>query len=226
LKLYTIAHRNPAWHTISIILIIFGSLTIAVAALSMLPRGNLKKLIAFSSIEHMGFILLGIGIGTPVVLFWVLFHTLAHAVVKTLLFFSAGILHEQYHSNMFEDMKDSLNLQPLASWGLITGSLAIIGIPLFPVFLSKLNILIQLATYSLPLLCAVLVLFLLVSASFATILIRTFLQKADREYESYPISLSMKIPIVLLIAGIFLMGIYFPTGLQNMLTGIVSDLGF
>jgi hydrogenase-4 component F len=100
----------------------------------------------------MGFLLVGIGLGTPLALFWVLFHILAHALVKTLLFFSAGILHQQYHSNQFEDMKDVFTLQPLAAWGLIIGSMAIIGVPLFPVFLSKLNILTQLADYSLPVL--------------------------------------------------------------------------
>lgn len=226
LKLYAIAHLNPSWHTISIILIVFGCLTVAVAAFSMLPRGNLKKLIAFSSIEHMGFILLGIGIGTPLILFWVLFHTLAHALVKTLLFFSAGILHEQYHSNMFEDMRDIIKLQPLASWGLLLGCLAITGLPLFPVFISKLNILMQIAAYSLPLLCVILLLFLLVAGAFTTILIRTFMQKADHEYESYPAAMSMKVPLAVLIIGIFVMGVFFPIGLQNLLNNIVFSLGF
>lgn len=226
LKLYAIAHLNPSWHTISIILIAFGCLTIVVAAFSMLPRGNLKKLIAFSSIEHMGFILLGIGIGTPLVLFWVLFHTLAHALVKTLLFFAAGILHEQYHSNMFDDMRDIFKLQPLASWGLLIGSLAIIGLPLFPVFLSKFNILIQIADRSIPILCMILVLFLLVAGAFSTILIRTFVQKGEHEYEPYPVALSMKLPLILLMISIFVTGLFVPAGLQNMLHSIVSNLGF
>ncbi len=226
LRLYAIAHLTPAWHTISIILIVFGALTLAVAALSMLPRGNLKKLIAFSSIEHMGFILLGIGIGTPVILFWVLFHTLAHAMVKALLFFSAGILHQQYHSNQFEDMKATLTTQPLASWGLIVGSMAIIGVPVFPVFISKLNILGQLANYSLPVLLVVLVFFLVVASAFVFILVRTIPQEADREYEKYRVALSMKLPIVLLICGVVILGLYFPGGLSSLLTGIVGDLGF
>jgi hydrogenase-4 component F len=226
LKLYAIAHLNPAWHTVSIMMIAFGGLTLGVAALSMLPRGNVKKLIAFSSVEHMGFILVGIGLGTPVVLFWVLFHTLAHAMVKALLFFSAGILHQQYHSNQFEDMKDPLRLQPLATGGLILGSMAIIGMPMFPIFLSKLNILTQIAAFSLPVLLGVLIFFLIVASAFAAILTRTIPQKADREYEPYRVSLSMKVPMVLLIAGILFMGLYFPSGLRNMLTGIVGGLGF
>ena len=226
LRLYAVAHLTPAWHSVSLILIGFGVLTIAVAALSMLPRGNLKKLIAFSSIEHMGFLLVGIGLGTPLVLFWVLFHILAHALVKTQLFFSSGILHQQYHSNQFEDMKDIFTLQPLAAWGLIIGSMAVIGVPLFPVFLSKLNILIQLGNYSLPLLFVVLLCFLLVAAAFAAILIRTIPQTSETKHEPYRVSVSMRLPIIALFAGIVLLGVYFPTGLHTMLTKIVSSLGF
>ena len=226
LRLYAVAHLTPAWHPVSLILIGFGVLTIAVAALSMLPRGNVKKLIAFSSIEHMGFLLVGIGLGTPIVLFWVLFHILAHALVKTQLFFSSGILHQQYHSNQFEDMKDIFTLQPLAAWGLITGSMAIIGVPFFPVFLSKLNILIQLGNFSLPLLFVILLCFLLVAAAFAAILIRTIPQTAETKPAQYHVSLSMRLPIIALFAAIVMLGVYFPTGLHTMLTKIVGSLGF
>jgi len=226
LRLYAVAHVTTSWHTISIMLIIFGMLSIAVASLSMLPRGNVKKLVAFSSIEHMGFILVGIGLGTPLAIFWVLFYTLAHALVKTLLFFSSGILHRQYHSNQFEDMKDIFRLQPLASWGLVIGSAAIIGIPLFPVFLSKLYILTQLAGFQLWAVFVVLIFFLIVAAAFAMLLIKTSAQKAEYMNEPYKASISMKAPIILLLAGIVFLGIYFPAGLRDMLNSIVRSLGF
>jgi hydrogenase-4 component F len=226
LRLYAVAHQTDAWHTISLILVGFGVLTIVVASLSMLPRGNVKKLVAFSSVENMGLLLVGIGIGTPLALFWVLFHILAHALVKTLLFFSAGILHQQYHSNQFEDMKDIFQLQPLAAWGLIIGSMAIIGVPLFPVFLSKLGILTQLADYSLPVMFVLLVFFLIVAAAFAAILIRTLPQHGEIKHEHYQPAMSMKAPIIVLFVGLVALGVYFPTGLHNMLTGIVSSLGF
>ncbi len=226
IRLNAIAHRTSSPRVISISLIAFGVLSIVVAALSMLPRENAKKLIAFSSIEHMGFILVGIGLGTPLALFWVLFHTLAHALIKTLLFFSAGILHQQYGSNKFEDMKGALALQPLAAWGLIVGSIAIIGIPPFPVFLSKLYILTQLGNFSMVWLAIVLVFFLLVAAAIATILIRALPEKAEREYTHYEVAMSMKLPMVILLAGILLLGVYVPSGFRQMLNGIVTSLGF
>jgi hydrogenase-4 component F len=123
-------------------------------------------------------------------------------------------------------MKDVFTLQPLAAWGLIIGSAAIIGVPLFPVFLSKLNILTQLADYSLPILFVILVCFLIVAAAFAVILVRTIPQTSDIKHEPYRVSVSMKLPIIILFAGIVLLGVYFPGGLHNMLVGIVNSLGF
>ncbi len=226
LRMYAIAHQSPAFHIISLTLVAFGVLSIAVASLSMLPRENIKKLIAYSSIEHMGFILVGIGVGTPVALFWVLFHTVAHALVKALLFFSAGILNKQYGSNKFADMKSALTMQPLASWGLIIGSTAIIGVPMFPVFLSKLSILAQVGRFSLPVLFIVLAFFLIVAAAFTTILIRMFSQKEDKDMKHYRVSVSMKVSIAILFAGILFLGVCFPTGFQRFLNSIVASLGF
>ena len=101
----------------------------------MLPRSNVKKLIAFSSIEHMGFILVGIGVGSPLVIFWVLFHTLAHALVKTLLFFSAGILHQQYRQQPVRGYTGMpLNCSRWRGGALLSAALAVIGMPLFPGF--------------------------------------------------------------------------------------------
>jgi len=70
--------------------------------------------------------------------------------------------------------------------------MAIIGVPLFPVFLSKLNILTQLADYSLPLLFVVLLCFLVVAAAFAAILIRTIPQTSEVKHEHSNASISMK----------------------------------
>ncbi len=157
LRLYAIAAHTPAQKTISLVLLFFGVLSMALAAFSMLPRSNIKKLIAFSSIEHMGLMLIGIGLGTFTAIYWTLFHVLLHSLIKALLFFSAGILHRQYESNKMLEMPNALRLQPLASWGLIIGSIAILGIPPSPVFLSKLFLLIQLGDYSLQLLLLALI---------------------------------------------------------------------
>ncbi len=227
LRLFAIAHQAGIVSAPSVLLIAFGVLSIALAAFSMLPRTNIKKLIAFSSIEHMGLVLIRIGIGTPLVLFWVLFHTLAHSLIKALLFFSSGILHRQYESNKIDEMANVMSLQPLASFGLIAGGVAITGIPLFPIFLSKLFILIGLSEVSLPVLLLVLLLLLVVAAAFAAVLVRMFSRfEKDGAHKRYSAPWTMKAPILLLFASVLVMGIYLPTGYSDMLNGIVSSLGF
>jgi hydrogenase-4 component F len=226
IRLYAIAHRNESWHTISVIMIVFGTLSIAIAGFSMLPRSNLKKLIGFSSIEHMGLVLIGTGLGTPVALFWTLYHVLAHSLIKALLFLSAGILHNQYDSNRLEDMHAALKLQPLAAWGVILGGIAVIGLPPFPMFFSKLFILIQLGNFSLPLLILVLILLLIVAAALASLLIRTFTQPGANTLKPYDADWTMKLPILVLFVLIIGIVAYLSTGLSEVLNTITASLGF
>jgi hydrogenase-4 component F len=226
LRLYSIAHQTEASQTVENLLILFGVLSILIASLSMISRSNLKKLIGFSSIEHMGLILIGIGLGTPVAIFWTVFHTLAHSLIKSLLFFSAGILHHQYDSNKLSEMENALKIQPLASWGIIIGTLAVIGIPPFPIFFSKLFILIQLGNYSIPALIIALVLLLIVASAFAFLLIRALTRQTDKNIEKYIVPLSMKIPIIALLIAITVLFTFLPFGLNTIITGISSSLGF
>ena len=140
----------------------------------MFQQRNLKRLIAFSSVEHMGLLLIGIGIGTPLALFWALFYMLVHVLVKETLLFSAGILHRQYRSNMRDNMWDVFKLQPRAAWSLILGSIAIVGMPPFPLFPAKFFILLESAAISPYLTLAILLMLILAAASFANFLLKAF----------------------------------------------------
>lgn len=228
LRIYAIANQTAAAPKISLLLIIFGLLSIAAAAFSMLSQINLKKLIAFSSIENTGLMLVGIGIGTPVAVFWVLFHSLAHALAKALLFFSGGILHRQYGSMHAEEIKNALKVQPLASAGLIIGAAAIIGMPPFAIFLSKLYILLQAGSISTPLLLALLLLLFVAAAGFAAFLARMFSEADDagsKPKTAYAAPLGMNASIIALAVLILLLGIFMPHYLSGLLDNIVSELG-
>ncbi len=228
LRMYAILQQTAAAPKVSMLLIAFGLLSMAVAALCMLQQVNLKKLIGFSTIENMGFLLVGMGIGTPLAIFWTLFHILVHSLTKALLFFSAGIIHHQYDSVRAEKIKDMIKLQPLASWGLIIGSAAIIGMPPFAIFISKLFLLIQAENLSIWLLFAVLVILLIAAGAFATFLIG-IISKNNEEcikesHEKYIASSGMNLSVILLVALIFLFGIYFPQALSDLLNAIVNEL--
>ena len=176
IRVYAIASQTSELPKISWFLIGFGVLSMVVAALTMLNQVNLKKLIGYSTVENMGFLLVGLGLGTSVAIFWMLFYTLAHALTKASLFFSAGILHHQYKSVRMEHIRNVFKFQPFAAWSLILGAIAIIGMPMSAIFLPKLSILLQSAQLSPFLLLGLLSVFLFVAAAFGIFLTRRAFQ--------------------------------------------------
>jgi len=234
IRVYAIVHQTPAVATASFLLALFGILTIGIAAISMIPQKNLKKLIAFSSVENMGIILVGLAVSTPVAIFWVLFHIMAHSLTKASLFFSAGILHRQYRSPLstdaVDDIRDVFTFQPLAAWGIIIGGLAIIGMPPFPIFFSKLFILLQLGTVS-PLVLAVMLPLLFIAAvAIGYFVIATFTRRSEPgktpDIVPYRTPAGMKVPVVILLLLMLVAGIVFTTGEVSFITSIVTELRF
>ncbi|MEK6900252.1 MAG: hydrogenase membrane subunit, partial [Nanoarchaeota archaeon] len=99
------------------------------------------------------------------------------------------------------------------------------GMPLFPLFISKFFILSQLAGTSKILLFSVLVLLLIAAGSFAWFFINLFGNIKDKKLPEYKAPMSMKIPIIILIILLLVLGIFIPAGLRSLLHSIVSGLG-
>jgi hydrogenase-4 component F len=209
-------------------------LTIGIAAFSMIPEKNLKKLIAFSSVENMGILLIGLAVATPVAIFWVLFHIMAHSFTKASLFFSAGILHRQYRNPLSNEVDDDIcnvfRYQPLAAWGIIIGGIAITGMPPFPIFWSKLFILLQVGTVSPLALFAMLFLIFIAAVAFGYFVLTTFTKSSEPDKATdiirFPTPIGMKLPIILLLLLIFITGVAFTTGEVSFITAIQNELMF
>lgn len=227
LRMYTIVAQTAAIGKIQILLIAFGVISMIIAALTMLREPNLKKLIGYSSIEHMGFVLVGLGIGTSVAMFWVVFYFLAHAFTKSSLFLSAGIIKHQYGSVRLEYIKNVFQLQSFAGWSLILGAFSIIGMPVSAIFLAKLGILAQSTLVSPVLTVVLLTVFLFAAAAFGVFMIKMLSRKEDStaDVPYFHVGWGMKIPIAILLAIVFVLGLFFPEQLTTLLNTIVSELG-
>jgi hydrogenase-4 component F len=110
--------------------------SIAVAAVFIVAQRDLKRLLAYSSMEHIGIITLGLGLGGAGV-FAALFHMLNHSVCKSLAFFSAGRLGQVYGTQDMSRMTRVLRVSPLWGLGLVGSLLALIGVAPFSIFLSE-----------------------------------------------------------------------------------------
>jgi len=123
------------------LLLVFGLLSMIVAGLLILVQRNLKRLMAYSSVEHMGIIAIGLGLGGPLGLFGALLHIFNHSVAKSLLFFSAGNIRQNFGTLRMDGVTGMARTLPQTSTALVVGSLAIVGLPPFSLFVSEFAIL-------------------------------------------------------------------------------------
>jgi len=114
-----------------------GALSVVVAVPFIVVQHDLKRLLAYSSVEHVGIVALGIGVGGPLALFAVAFHMLNHAVAKSALFFAAGAIGQRYGTLRITRLHGTMLAAPLPSVSLILGTLAISGSPPFALFASE-----------------------------------------------------------------------------------------
>ncbi len=117
------------------LLVPFGLISIGVAAVFIVHEHDVKRLLAFHSVEHMGIITLGLGVGGGAA---ALYHTLNHALCKMLTFFCAGKLVQRHHTQDMRRMGGIVSSAPLAGVGLVLGILALVGAPPFSIFMSEL----------------------------------------------------------------------------------------
>jgi len=122
------------------VLIVFGVISLLVASLSVIRQGNYKRLLAYSSVEHMGIIALGIGFGAPLAVAGALLHVITHASAKGLAFFSSGSLLRGYDTKQVDDITDAGRAMPVTGPMFLAAALAISGLPLSGVFRSELEI--------------------------------------------------------------------------------------
>jgi hydrogenase-4 component F len=123
------------------LLLIFGGLSVAVASLLMIVQRDLKRLLAYSSIEHLGIVAIGLGVGGPLGLYGALLHTFNHSIAKTLLFFTAGNVRENLGTLRMERIRGMACSLPWTGGALVLGTLALAGLPPFGLFVSELAIL-------------------------------------------------------------------------------------
>jgi hydrogenase-4 component F len=122
-------------------LLIFGCLSLVGASLLMIVQRDLKRLLAYSSVEHMGMVATGIGIGVPLGLYGALLHTFSHSAAKSLLFFVAGNVRENFGTLKLDRIRGMARGQRWTSVFLVIGILAIVGLPPFSLFISEFAIL-------------------------------------------------------------------------------------
>jgi hydrogenase-4 component F len=185
----------------------FGILSVLVASFSILRQKDIKRMFAYSSIEHMGIATFAFGLGGPVATFGALLHMLVHSLTKSAIFFTVGHASQMHRTQEMDRIKGLIRGNPLVGWGLTLGVLAIVGMPPFGVFTSEFLILTA-TIKDAPMMAPLLLLGLAVT--FAA-LFRRVQSMVMGEVPPYQKRLTVAhVPVVLHMALVLVLGLYMP----------------
>jgi hydrogenase-4 component F len=122
------------------LLMAVGILSLTIAALSLLGQRHYKRLLAYSSIEHTGLMCLGLALG-PLGIFAAMLHLVNHTAAKSMMFLLSGRILERYRTGELRQVSGLLRVMPVTGGMFALGIVALVGLPPFGIFLSKLAML-------------------------------------------------------------------------------------
>ncbi len=143
LRYSTIINKCLGSDYFSHLMIFFGLISLGISAAFILVQRDIKRLLAYSSIEHIGIISIGFGLGGALGTFGAFFHLFNHALAKSLMFFGAGNIISRYQRHNLNGIRGVISAMPFTGVMMILGVFALAGFPPFPLFSSELMIIIE-----------------------------------------------------------------------------------
>jgi hydrogenase-4 component F len=199
-----------------------GLLSLLFAALMLYRRRDIKRLFAYSSIEHMGIIVFAFGIAGPLGNFAGLLQMTLHSLTKSAIFFSVGHVAQVKGTQRIAEMGGLTETHPLLGWGLVAGVAAIAGLPPFGVFMSE--FLVISSTFARePILAVLLVLGLLIA--FGALLLRVTSIAFGQPRGPRTGVRASYVPMFAHLALVLIAGIYLPAPLVAWFQHVAALLG-
>jgi hydrogenase-4 component F len=208
------------------LMVCMGLFSMAVAAVFMVGQRDIKRMLAYSSVEHMGILIIGAGIGGPA-LFGALLHMMNNGITKGLLFLSAGNIHRSYDSKSTDEVRGAMRRLPLSGTLFLLGFFAITGSPPFGPFVSEFTILSGAFAGGRFLVGAGFLLLLLVVFIGMGRTVLTVVQGrplARGKATEYRDGLLTGLPIVVSLGIVLLLGVHIPAFLGGLLNNAASSL--
>ncbi len=226
LRFYALAVPSLGHAYPTALLLTFGLLSLLVAALLIFRQRDYKRLLAYSSVEHMGIISIGVAFGGPLGLYGALLQVVNHAITKSLMFFASGQVLLKYETKNIDRVSGVIRLLPVTGSLLIVGGLALTGSPPFGIFISEFSILSAgfRQGYLLPAI-VMLALIALIFIAFLFFLNRMVFGKPSEGVKpgetSYTSLLAMGLSVLLVVG----LGVFIPTPLSDLLHQAAAVLG-
>lgn len=196
---------------LSEIMMLAGAITLAGAALAALVQTDMKRMLAYSSISQVGYIILSFGLGTPLGIAGAVFHLFNHAVFKSLLFVNAAAVEKKTGTCLINEMGGLAARMPLTGFSSVIGMLSTAGVPPLAGFWSKLVIIIALWQAGHVAYAVIAVLFSVVTLGYFLIMQRRiFFGLLNPKFENIREAFDMALPTVVLAAITIAVGLIIP----------------
>ena len=213
---------NPAALAPGPLMVTMGLISLVFAAFMLYRRRDIKRMFAYSSIEHMGIITFAFGMGGPLANFGGLLHMTMHSLTKSAIFFAVGHIAQVKGTQRIADMGGLTESNPVLGWGLVLGVVAIAGLPPLGIFTSE--FLVVTSTFArAPLLAIILVFGLLVG--FAALFLRLNAVAFGEPRGKYGETHASYVPMFAHLALVLMAGIYLPPALVGWFQNVSKLLG-
>lgn len=196
-----------------------GLFSMAIAAVFIVGQRDFKRMLAYSSVEHMGILILGLGIGGQAI-FGSLLHMINNSLIKGAMFLSAGNIHRSYDSKNTTEVRGALRRLPFSGAFFLCGFLAVTGAPPFGLFLSEFTILNAGFGFERFAVSGTFLFLLLITFAGMGTTVLTVVQgrpRANTLGTGYQDNVSTCAPIAILIGLVLLLGLYIPDSLNSLL---------
>jgi hydrogenase-4 component F len=203
-------------------MVTMGLLSLIFAAFMLYRRRDIKRMFAYSSIEHMGIIAFAFGIGGPLANFAGLLHMTMHSLTKSAIFFAVGHIAQVKGTQKIADMGGLTETHPVLGWGLVLGVVAIAGLPPLGIFMSE--FLVVSSTFAREPLLAVPLVFGLLVGFGALILRLNQVAFGEPRGPATPAEASY-VPMYAHLALVFMAGIYLPPPIVVWFQNVAKVLG-
>jgi hydrogenase-4 component F len=213
---------NPAAVAPGPLMVSMGLLSLIFAGFMLYRRRDIKRMFAYSSIEHMGLITFAFGMGGPLANFGGLLHMTMHSLTKSAIFFAVGHIAQAKGTQRIAEIRGLTESHPVLGWGLVLGVVAIAGLPPLGIFMSE--FLIVSSTFARAPLLAILLVFGLLIAFGALMLRLNEIAFGEPTGSTAPVKASY-VPLFAHLALVLAAGIYLPGPLVAWFQAVARLLG-
>jgi hydrogenase-4 component F len=224
MRIYTLyAQAGEVFEWARHVLILIGVLSLAVGAMFLRRANNYKRFLSYSTVENMGIVAIGLGIG-GVALWAAVFHVVCHTFVKSSMFYHVGIMRHVYDSYSINRIGNYININRIGAIGFIVGTLVLLAFPPSPLFISEVMIFSEIVSVDmwwLLILMLVLMCVVLYSIWSRSLRLNYHVNQDELHLTAVDRRLSYIASLPLVVAIVF--GLWQPAVLNDAINSIIAD---